>query len=71
MKNLYPEQLLNELVSIEAFAEQLRQRCYNARKSLERVYAPASKGKKRKAQPSAATLQVLAKRRATVIRSIG
>lgn len=71
MSQLNNEQLLNELLSIEAFAEQLRQRCYKARKALERVYAPAPEGKKRKRPPSAATLKVLAKRRATVLRSLG
>jgi len=65
-----PDQLINELLSIEAYADQLRQRCYNARKSLESFYSPASEGKRKKRQPNAACLKVLAKRRSTVLRSL-
>lgn len=70
MSKLNQEQLMSELLSIEAFAEQLRQRCYNARKALESVYPPAPEGKKKKRPPDANTMKVLAKRRSTVLRSL-
>lgn len=70
MNNPKPEKLINELLHIEAFAEQLRQRCYKARKSLESFYSPASEGKRRKIDKSQ-TLKILAKRRSTINRSIG
>jgi hypothetical protein len=41
-------QIINELQTIDAMAKALSERCYHARKLLERISSPAPKGGKRK-----------------------
>jgi len=61
--------IINELISIEAFAEELRQRCYRARKTLEGVYSPASSGKKSKPLSHAQVAELISSRRKSAIKN--
>jgi hypothetical protein len=63
--------IINELISIEAFAEELRKRAYSTRKRLESFNSlPSSTaGKKKKALSEGQIAQLLANRRKTILRN--
>lgn len=63
------KQLLNELLDIEASASLLQRRCYNMRKKLERVNAPAPR-KGKKAEEAALIAKMVAKREKYILRQI-
>lgn len=64
------DNLLSELLSIEAFAEELRQRCYRARKTLEGVYPPASFKKSKKALSDGAINRLISNRKKTILKKL-
>ena len=68
MSQTINDKIISELLTIEAYAEQLREKCYSARKTLESVNSPASKGKRSKKQISQAVLQVLNNRQKTILK---
>ena len=62
--------LINELLALEAFAEELRQRCYRVRRKLEGVYPPATSAPKKKALTDADVHHLLAARKKAVLKNI-
>jgi hypothetical protein len=61
--------IINELLSLEAFADELKQRCYKARKKLERVYAPASERGKASPLSDSDRMNLRGSRRKTIRRN--
>lgn len=63
--------IINDLISIEAFAEELRKRCYSTRKRLESFNSlpTIAPEKKKKALSESQVAQVLANRRKTILRN--
>ncbi len=63
--------IINDLISIEAFAEELRKKACSARKRLESFNSlPSSAaGKKKKALSESQIAQLLANRRKTILRN--
>ena len=64
------ERLINELRSIELFAEDLRQKCYRARKKLERFYASAKPANPKRHLPEAEVARIIANRKKTILRKL-
>ena len=63
------EKLIQELRSIEMFADELRQRCYKARITLEGFYPSGSQKKERKRPLSPAQVaDLIATRRKNALR---
>lgn len=63
------KKLINEFLSLEAMAEQMRERSYRARVELERINAPApSGGGKKKALNEAQTARLVSNFRKSIIR---
>lgn len=60
--------IINELLSIEAFAEELRQKCYRARKKLERIHAPASPKGGKKPLDDSEISRLLAARKKSILK---
>lgn len=64
------DNLLSELLSIEAFAEELRQRCYRARKSLEGVYPPAFSKKSKKGLSEMEVNRLITNRKKAILKKL-
>lgn len=63
------QKLINEFLSLEAMAEQMRERSYRARVELERINAPApSGGGKKKALNEAQAARLVFNFRKSIIR---
>jgi hypothetical protein len=63
------QKLINEFLSLEAMAEQMRERSYRARVELERINAPApSGGGKKKALNEAQAARLVSNFRKSIIR---
>lgn len=61
------QSIINELLQLEAFADELKQRSYTLRRKLEAV-STASTPRKGKGLDEAQTAKLLAKRRKTIIK---
>lgn len=64
------QNIINELLSIEAFAEELRKKCYRARKSLEGIYPPASATSKNKKLSEAEVSNLITSRKKNILKKI-
>ncbi len=64
-----PQALLNKIIAIEAFADELKFQAIGLRSDLERIYAPAPKRGKKKVFTAQQEALIIAKRIKTIMRS--
>lgn len=64
------QRILNQLLTIEAYAEQLRQECYRARKTLEGVYPPASTKTGKKVLSDCEVGRLISNRKKVILRKL-
>jgi hypothetical protein len=63
------QKLIDEFLSLEAMAEQMRERSYRARVELERIYAPApSGGRKKRALTDVQAARIVSDFRKSIIK---
>lgn len=66
---MVPQQIINKVIELQAWAMEFNEKATRLRSELERFYALAPKGGKKKVLTPAQEAALVAKRRQTIIKS--